>query len=73
MKLPFGRNTLFQRLREKGILMSDNLPYRNYVDSGYFQVFERLRPNTNILDIQTVITQKGLIWLDKNREKFHLQ
>lgn len=72
LKLSFGRNTLFQKLREGKVLMHDNLPYRKYIEAGYFEVYERLRPTKDFIDIQTVITQKGLIWLDKNRQRFHL-
>lgn len=35
-----GRNRLFEFLRIRGILMKDNQPYQQYVDSGYFKVNE---------------------------------
>ncbi|MDE5772533.1 MAG: phage antirepressor KilAC domain-containing protein [Ruminococcus sp.] len=35
-----GRNRLFRWLRSKKILMSDNIPYQKYIDSGYFMVKE---------------------------------
>lgn len=72
LKLPFGRNTLFARLREAEVLMPDNLPYRRYIDAGYFQVVETswLNPKTDEINIskQTRITQKGLEWLSRNIE-----
>lgn len=38
-----GRNKLFQWLREKKILMENNLPYQKYIDSGYFNVIETVK------------------------------
>jgi anti-repressor protein len=36
-----GQNKLFATLREKRILDSHNIPYREYQDRGYFRVVER--------------------------------
>lgn len=37
--LPFGRNTLFKKLREKGVFFNDrNEPKQKYIDAGYFQM-----------------------------------
>lgn len=36
--LPFGRNTLFKKLKEKGILFKRNEPKQKYVDAGYFEL-----------------------------------
>ena len=35
-----GRNTLFKILREKGILTSNNEPYREYIEKGWFRRVE---------------------------------
>ena len=35
-----GRNRLFQWIRQKEILMTNNIPYQRYIDAGYFQVKE---------------------------------
>lgn len=39
--LGYGRNRFFKRLRDDGILMSNNLPYQKYLDREYFTVIER--------------------------------
>jgi anti-repressor protein len=36
-----GRNKLFRRLRDDGILMSNNLPYQRYIEREYFTVIEQ--------------------------------
>lgn len=37
--LPFGRNTLFKKLREKGVFFNErNEPKQKYIDAGYFQM-----------------------------------
>lgn len=66
-----GQNRFFNWLREAQILFkkgTQNLPYQNYIDSGYFRVIERqfvdgngeTRTYTRVL-----VTGKGLIWLQK--------
>ncbi len=69
LKLPYGRNKLFAELRTLGILMNDNLPYRNHIDNGNFIVVETnwLNPKTQnyIAEKQTRVTQKGLNYLQK--------
>ncbi len=40
--IDIGCNRLFQWLRQKKILMQDNMPYQQYVDNGYFKVTEFL-------------------------------
>lgn len=36
-----GRNKLFEILREKGVLMKDNIPYQRYIDNGCFRTIEQ--------------------------------
>lgn len=76
LKLKYGRNTLFKKLRESSILMSDNLPYREHIDSERFIVVETkwVNPKNQAVTAikQTRITQKGLDWLQKNKDKFTL-
>jgi len=63
-----GRNNLFKLLRERGILNSNNLPYRKYIESGMFKcvvstyIVEGVSLNTN----KTLVTPKGLGWMDEN-------
>ncbi|NLR64842.1 hypothetical protein HGH92_11055 [Chitinophaga varians] len=36
-----GRTKLYRYLREEGVLMSDNEPYQQYVDAGYFKLITK--------------------------------
>jgi prophage antirepressor-like protein len=68
-----GRNRLFEFLRNKKILMSDNQPYQQYVDAGYFKVNEYTFTNrfgqakTNR---QTFVTGKGQLYIAKKVKEF---
>ena len=37
----YGRNNLFEFLRDRGVLDRYNVPYQRYVDAGYFRVIEQ--------------------------------
>jgi len=63
-----GRNKLFKLLREKGILMKDNIPYQEYIDKGYFRTIEQkyTKPDgTTHIYIKTLVYQKGLEFIRK--------
>jgi anti-repressor protein len=62
-----GRNKLFKLLREKKVLSEDNLPYRIYIDRGYFRVIEVIVGEKLI--VSTHVTQKGLQYILKLIEK----
>lgn len=76
LKLTYGRNILFRKLREANVLMSDNLPYREHINNGYLLVVETkwMNPKTDqsTATFQTRITQKGLEWLQKGKVKMKL-
>jgi anti-repressor protein len=58
-----GRNKLFDVLRQKQILMNDNVPYQQYVDRGYFRVVEQKynTPDGTVhVTTKTLVYQKGL-------------
>lgn len=59
--IPIGRNRLFRRLRENGILMSDNLPYQKFIDRGYFAVKESVFEVDSMTRTyqQTFVTGRG--------------
>lgn len=63
-----GRNKLFQLLRDMKVLQSNNIPYQEYVDRGYFRVIESkyTKPNgeTNI-SIKTLVYQRGVDFIRK--------
>ena len=63
-----GRNNLFERLRNEGILMHNNQPYQKYIDAGYFRTIESsfTSPDgTTHINIKTVVYQKGLDFIRK--------
>jgi len=53
-----GRNKLFKLLRERKILSENNLPYRVYIERGYFRVLETFVGER--LLVVTHVTQLGL-------------
>jgi Rha family phage regulatory protein len=74
--LPFGRNILFQKLREAGVLISagerHNLPKQKYIESGLFTVKEKSFTSITgetLVKFTTHVTQKGIDWLIKKYGK----
>lgn len=66
--LGIGRNKFFEWMREQGILMWNNQPYQQYMDSGYFKVIEQAWKDSQGktgTDTKTLVTGKGLLWLQK--------
>lgn len=62
-----GRNKLYRFLRDKKVLMSDNLPYQTYVDRGYFKVVEGsyTAGGSNMVSKTTYVKQKGVDYIRK--------
>lgn len=63
-----GRNKLFEILRDRGILMKDNIPYQKYIDNGCFRTIEQKfhTPNGEIrINIKTLVYQKGVDYIRK--------
>ena len=59
----FGRNNLFEFLRNKGVLRQNNEPYQSYVDLGWFKTVESKWNDNNgntKITIKTVVFQKGV-------------
>lgn len=68
LNLGYGRNRLFEILREKNILQNNNQPYQKYIDAGYFRVIESkyIKPDGSIhISLKTVVYQKGLDYIRK--------
>lgn len=66
LKLPFGRNTLFRRLREEGVFFkSRNEPLQQYLN--YFQLRKKeVMMGTELKMVTKVyVNAKGLYWLSK--------
>ncbi|EGF5817714.1 antirepressor, BRO family protein [Campylobacter jejuni] len=63
--IKIGRTTLFSKLRKLRILMSDNMPYQEYITRGYFKCVENTFTQNNIKRIytKTMITAKGQDYL----------
>lgn len=64
----YGRNNLFEYLREKKVLDNNNIPYQKYVDAGYFRVIEQKYNKGNgetAINIKTLIYQRGLDFIRK--------
>ena len=58
-----GRNNMIAYLRDKHVLMNDNVPYQKYVNEGKFDLKQTKvsKPNgTTITKTQTRVTQKGV-------------
>jgi anti-repressor protein len=63
-----GQNNLFALLREKRVLDSHNIPYREYQDRGYFRVIERPwtdKQEESHVYLVTLTLQKGLEFISR--------
>lgn len=69
LRLGFGRNTLFKKLKEKGVLFgSRNEPKQKYIDAGYFELTEKFIERDNhpgFVVTKVLVTQKGLAFINK--------
>ena len=56
-----GRNRLFRFLKECGVFMTNNLPYQQYIERGYFVVKESLFEAHGVMKTyqQTYVTGRG--------------
>lgn len=69
LELPFGRNTLFRKLREDGVFFKNrNEPRQEYIRRGYFVLKEKFIERDNhegFVVVKVLVTQKGLEFLSK--------
>lgn len=58
----YGRNNLFEFLREQGILDRNNIPYQRHVDNGWFRVIEQsyMKNGERCINFKTLVYQKGV-------------
>lgn len=66
LELPFGRNTLFKELREKGVFFKNrNEPKQEFIARGYFQLKEKMVQNgeNQFMVVKVLVTQKGLAYI----------
>lgn len=60
--LSIGPNKLYKLLRNRGYLMSDNLPFQRYLSAGWFKVVERQWTDDSGSHVytKTLVTGRGL-------------
>lgn len=58
----YGRNNLFEFLRQNDVLDKNNVPMQRYVDAGYFRVIEQhfMRNSEPCVNIKTLVYQRGV-------------
>jgi len=70
LKLPFGRNIMFSKLRKNGIFFKNkNEPKQEYIARGYFELKEKFierNDHPGFVVIKVLVTQKGLDFLSKS-------
>lgn len=68
LKLGFGRNTLFDKLRKAGIFFANrNEPKQRFIDAGYFEMKEKFIERNNhpgFVVTKVLVTQKGLAYIN---------
>lgn len=68
LKLPFGRNTLFRKLRESGVFFANkNEPKQKYINADYFRMTEGNPIETSkglMIPVTVYCTQKGLAYIN---------
>ncbi len=68
LRLPFGRNTLFRKLRENGIFFANkNEPKQKFVNADYFRMTEGNPIETSkglMIPVTVYCTQKGLAYIN---------
>jgi phage antirepressor YoqD-like protein len=67
LELPFGRNSLFVKLRERGIFFKNrNEPKQEYIERGYFQLKEKWIErdhHDSFMVVKVLVTQRGLSFI----------
>lgn len=66
-----GRNKLFEILRDRRVLQSDNIPYQKYIDNGWFRTIEQKysKDGETYINIKTLVFQKGVDGIRKILEE----
>lgn len=68
LKLGFGRNTLFQKLRQVGVFFSNrNEPKQRFVNAGYFEMKEKFierNSHPGFVVTKILVTQKGQAYIN---------
>lgn len=69
--IKIGRNKLFKWFRDNKYLMSDNMPYQQYIDLDYFRVIEQTYEVNDEVKIgtKTLLTGKGQLYFTEKLKK----
>lgn len=67
--LPFGRNTLFKKLKERGVFFTNrNEPKQKYIEAKYFELTQlppiKRNNHPDIIAMKVICTQKGLAFIN---------
>jgi anti-repressor protein len=67
LKLPFGRNIMLRKLREKKVLLESNTPKQSLINNGYFKVSEQIIDSGKFKKLvsTTYATSKGVGYIYK--------
>ncbi len=69
LELPFGRNTMFKKLREKGVFFKNrNEPKQEYIKRGYFVLKEKFierNQHDGFVVVKVLVTQRGLEYISQ--------
>lgn len=67
LKLPFGRNTMLRKLRDKKMFLESNTPKQSLINSGYFKVSEQIIDTNKFKKLvsTTYATSKGVGYIHK--------
>lgn len=68
----YGRNKLFEFLRDNSVLDRWNVPYQRYVDNGWFRVIEQhyQKNGEPVVTTKTLVYQKGVDGIRKMIERY---
>lgn len=64
LKLPYGRNKLYEKLVGMKLITAFHEPYQEYINSGYFKVVTKVCDDGKN-HLVPLVTNKGLIFLSK--------
>lgn len=56
----FGQNTLFRKLRNRGVLNSYNIPYQQYIKNGMFGIMVQEKKNGSGEYLKCKVFEKGI-------------
>ena len=67
LDMGIGRNKLYKFLRDKNVLMDNNIPCQKYVDAGYFKAIEGhyMAGDNSVVSTTTYVKQKGVDYIRK--------